>query len=455
MARTAHRADVVVIGAGIAGLASAHELVRSARGVRVAVLEAASRCGGKIQRSTIGPGHVIDVGPDALVTASPAVRQLCADVGLADALVSPTNATVGVCHRGAVRALPAGLVAGVPVSPVALVRSRLLSARGVLRASGDLVAAATAVTSASSVADLVGDRLGEEVLTRLVAPLVEGMYAGDVEYLSAQYATPALFHALSANRSLILGLRRSRAPSLGGLATFAPDGLSALVDALVNSLSGEVDLRTDSPVRLLERGSTGWIATTDEDAWSCEHVVVAVPAQPAARLVAPSYPHQARQLADVRYASVITVTLALPACGEARVAGCVVPRGDQHLVTAFTRLSDRWAHHRLGDTMLVRCSLGRDGDDRAWRMSEEALVARVRDELSSLAHVDASSGEVVVQRWADALPQYGPGHGAMLESVRELEADGLAFVGAAYGGVGIASCIDQASALARRLTLVL
>ncbi|MDE3723870.1 FAD-dependent oxidoreductase [Nocardiopsis sp. N85] len=66
------RCDVVIVGAGVAGLVAAADL--AAWGLDVTVLEAEESVGGRV-RSTVRDGHVLDRGFQVLNTAYPAVRR--------------------------------------------------------------------------------------------------------------------------------------------------------------------------------------------------------------------------------------------------------------------------------------------------------------------------------------------------------------------------------------------
>ena len=61
-----------------------------------------------------------------------------------------------------------------------------------------------------SVAEVIGSRMGQGVVDRLVEPLVGGINAGRADDLSLAATAPQLAEAAAASRSLILGLRRRR-----------------------------------------------------------------------------------------------------------------------------------------------------------------------------------------------------------------------------------------------------
>lgn len=129
--------DVVIIGAGIAGLSAAWELVQ--RGRRPLILEADTRVGGLIRTDTID-GFVVDAGPDALLIQKPAALNLCREVGLGDRLFPTlTPRTAFILRKGRLVKLPEASVLGIPTKVGPFVTTPLFSWGAKMRMGMELV----------------------------------------------------------------------------------------------------------------------------------------------------------------------------------------------------------------------------------------------------------------------------------------------------------------------------
>jgi oxygen-dependent protoporphyrinogen oxidase len=126
-------------------------------------------------------------------------------------------------------------------------------------------------------------------------------------------------------------------------------------------------------------------------------------------------------------------------------SGFLVPRVDGHLLTACTWLSAKWAHLDAGPHTLLRASVGRFGDDQALHLDDGTVVERVQRELADAMGLKHDPIESRVDRWYDAFPQYEVGHAARVMRIQAALHDlpGVAVAGAAYRGIGIASCVQQ------------
>ena len=207
--------DVVVVGGGISGLATAWYILRSQRRLRVVVLESDASAGGKIAGATVA-GQEVDCGPDAFLARVPGGVELASELGLGDDLVAPATGKAWVWSRGKLRALPEGLVLGAPSRLLPLARSGILSPLGMARAALDEVwPRPSASPDDPTVADAIGRHLGREVVERLVDPLLGGINASDCDRLSLASAAPNLVAAAGAPR-LMRALRAAGAAQQRG-----------------------------------------------------------------------------------------------------------------------------------------------------------------------------------------------------------------------------------------------
>ncbi len=462
---------VVVVGGGVSGLTAAHRL--RGLGAAVTVVEASEAPGGKLRASPVA-GVSVDAGAEAVLARRPEALELFSELGLDELVVHPGPGAAAVYSRGRVRPLPKGQLMGVPGDLRALARSGVLSGAGTLRAGLDLVLPRTPVRGDVSVADYVGARMGPEVVDRLVEPLLGGVYAGRADRLSLESTLPQIAPMARRDRSLMHAVRtslrgRGAAPTKAG-PVFASlrGGVAGLVGALAERHADS--LRVGSRVRALERLPEGWgVRLGGDERIACDGVLLACPAPEAARLLAEHAPGASRDLGGVEYASMALVTMALPASAFPEPltgTGFLVPAGEGLTVKAATFSSNKWpwiaeelAAANPGDDLVVlRCSIGRFGEERVLERSDEELTeAAVRD-LTTVTGMAGAPVQTRVTRWNDGLPQYAVGHASLVERVRAdvARSPGLGVCGAVYGGVGVPACVAdarrQADLLAGALT---
>jgi oxygen-dependent protoporphyrinogen oxidase len=450
------RRQVVVVGGGIAGLAAAHRLVGAhgpadhtgTVGPQVTLLEAEDRLGGKI-RTEVFAGRPLDVGAEALLARVPAGLELCHELGLEHDLVAPASDQPYV-WTDRLRPLPPRLMAGVPDGSQAVIGSGILSPAGLARAGLDLIVPARPPTHDVSIGSLVRRRLGDQVLERLIDPLLGGIHAGNCDELSVRATAPQLEAALKARRSLVRGLR-----ALSGGSLPAPTGptfltLSGGLEEMVRTLRERlttVEFRTCSKLQSLDAlpGGGARLTLAGGEILSADHVILAVPAFVAAAVLGEACPAAAAGLEEIPYAAVATIGLSYPVEAFDRPlagSGFLVTRGRGRTITACTWSSAKWPH-LAGDTVLLKCSAGHAGNRAALDLDDEQLIGAVRVDLTQAMNLSAEPLEQRVFRFERALPQYTVGH---LERIARIDAaldwvPGVSLCGAAYRGVGVAACI--------------
>jgi oxygen-dependent protoporphyrinogen oxidase len=451
---------VVVIGAGIGGLAAAHRLL--GRGVRVTVVEASDRVGGKLLPGEIA-GARVDLGAESMLARRPEAVALAREVGLTDRLQPPATATASIWTRGALRPMPKGHVMGVPGTAAAL--SGVLSDEGLHRIERDADLPRTEVGDDVAVGEYVAARLGREVVDRLVEPLLGGVYAGDAYRISMRSAVPQLYQAAKTHDSLteaVRGIqeRAAAAQQTGPVFMGIEGGVGQLPLAVAESARARgAEILTGTPVTELRRsGASGWRIVAGDRVLDADGVIVAVPAPVAAELLRPEAPGAAAELSAVEYASMALITLAyrradieLP-----EGSGFLVPPVDGRTIKASTFASQKWGWiaDENPDVLVLRTSVGRYGETTILERDDTGLVDVSRHDLREATGLEATPLETRVTRWTDGLPQYPVGHHARVARIREHvgKLPGLAVCGAAYDGVGIPATIASAYAAVERLT---
>jgi oxygen-dependent protoporphyrinogen oxidase len=441
---------VLVIGGGLAGLTAAHELTLS--GDEVTVLEAGPVPGGKLRRAEVG-GVVVDVGAESMLNRRPEGVGLARELGLE--VVHPAVQSSRIWTRGQLRPLPRSIM-GVPVDVSELRASGVLTEEGLRRALAEQPG--PAIGADVSVGDLVASRLGDEVVDRLVEPLLGGVYAGNAWRLSARATVPQLVQVAERGPLLGASLPDSDQPVFAGL----PGGLGGLAEALAR----RVHVRTGATARELLLADAGFAVVvgpaTAPERIDADAVVLATPAPATARLLAGVAPAAAAELAAVEHASVVVVTLAFPAAAfstgsTSGSSGFLVPPVDGRAIKASTFSFAKWgwvreagAQHGL---VHLRTSLGRHGEEATLQRADDELVALSLGDLAEAAGITATPVDVHVQRWGGGLPQYAVGHLDRVERVRAAVArvPRLALCGAAYDGVGVPAVIASARRAAAAL----
>lgn len=290
-----------IVGAGLTGLALAHELAR--RGIEHVVLEAADRPGGVI-RSERRDGKVLEHGPQR-ARMTPGLAALVAELGLEDEVVyAPEGLPLYVYAGGALRR--------VPFSPRELWASDLLSPRGKLRLLLEPLTAAP--RDDERVAGVLTRKLGREAYERMVGPLYGGLYASDPADMVVGLSLRHVLREFGIRRSFLSPLLRRRGSVAAPAACSFAGGLQALTDALHAANAGAIRLGT--PARaLVPRGSGAWTIELDAGRVDARAIVLTCPAPAAAALLGGAAPDVAARLQRLAYNPLAIVHLDVPRSG--------------------------------------------------------------------------------------------------------------------------------------------
>jgi oxygen-dependent protoporphyrinogen oxidase len=471
---------VLIIGGGIAGLATAYELHR--RSVPFLLLEDRPRAGGVVLSEEVD-GFVLDAGPDSLLVQKPDGIKLCQELGLGDRLVPTTPPRLAYIQRGGrLYQLPAASVLGIPTQWRPFVQTGLFSWAGKIRMSAEMFVPARTEDTDESIGAFMRRRFGGEATDYLAEPLLAGIHAGDVDRLSIRALFPRFVDAERAHGSLLRAFRRPAsasarpaptgsqpgtaaahrfpggAPPGGGDGAFRslPGGLSELIRALVAVLPADA-LRLKTRVTRLARTGGDYVVTTDAgEMFRAPRVVLATPAFATAPIVRALDGRLADLCADIPYASAATVALAFDRASVRHPlngSGFVVPKVEGTGILAGSWLSSKWPNRAPEGRVLMRTFLGGARDPHAIELDDAAMVTRSLQALTPLVGIIAPPLFTRVYRWERANAQHEVGHLDRMAAIdRALTAHpGLYVTGSAYRGVGIPDCVGDGRATGRAI----
>ncbi len=439
---------MVIIGSGLAGLTAAVALKET--GVSVTVLEKSDRAGGAV-RTEQDHGFFLEFGPNT-IQSTPNLINLVHTLGLESQLLIKSPRTPRyVLHNGALHA--------VPLSPLMLFTSSLLTLRGKLRLLREPFVPFDESNHEETLLAFAKRRLGEEVTDRLIAPFVSGVWAGDVSKLSAWSAFPKLHEWEKNFGSLLKGMLRSGKPKASratprGLVSFR-QGIETLTKEMAARIGNE--LRTNFSVSDLRPTKTGWEVSGSSHTLSATHVILAAPAKESARIVHPLSPAAAEALREIRYAPVAVLHFGFRKnqIGSPKEGfGYLVAPTENSDILGCLWSSNLFPERAPDDHVLWTVFMGGDANASLLRLSDDELKRRALENLRPTMKLTGEPVFARLTRHAEAIPQYTIGHAERLRKLKEAEQNypGLSFVGNYRGGISVGDVVNAALALAAKIS---
>ncbi len=456
---------LVIVGGGPSGLAAAWkasaEAQRAGAALEVVVLEADAKVGGKA-RTEFAHGLLIETGPQGFLDDQPVLREMIDACGLTGEVLGPEPAANRrYIYRG-------GRLRELQRSPLAFAKSGLLGPLGLARlalepltprrryeppagnAGGGAAATGgypeTGGGEDESLFDFAARRMGRQAATRLISPVVLGIFAGDARKLSAAAAFPRLVAMEQAHGSLFKAMRagRRRGVPPPGHRTFRR-GIQALPRA-VAELPG-IEVRCNRPATSVERGADGGFTVTSTGGpLTADAVIVAADLPAAADLVAGVSAAAADELQQIESPPMAVVHTAFDASAAAHIEpayGFLVARGEGIRMLGCQYETATFGGRSPEDRFLARSMYGGSVDPEAADLGDAQLVELTLRELRRTVGIDATPTYTSIARWPHAIPQYAPGHP---QRVARIEAaldpiDGIYLAGNVLHGVGLSRAI--------------
>lgn len=448
---------VAIVGGGLAGLSAAYELQRN--GSAFTLYEQSHRLGGIVD-TVRQDGFVIERGPDGWVTEKPWARELAVELGLEDELITSNDheRITWVLQGGTLLPMPDNMRMMVPESVDSILQSPLfgeaarIAYRSEEQRAEELKAAAP--DHDESVASFIQRHFGDEVLRVIGAPLLGGVFGGDVYQLSVRAVMPAFVQMEREYGSLIQALAAKRAQRgnrpASPVFTSLKSGTGTLVERMAETLPAE-SVRLNTGVKDITRTANGWRIHGED----FDHLMLALPVHHAARLMAATDARMAELIVQPTSSAIIVGFGYAP--GNAPTIpqgfGFLSPEGEQCKLLAGTFSDQKFTHRVPEGGKSLRAFFGGKEAEALQNESDDVIIAAATREMEGVLGALPTPALVFARRLSRSLPQYGVGHGErMAELQGRVDAVGaLHLLGNGYRGVGLPDLIRDGRAAAREL----
>ena len=417
--------------------------------VDVTVLEAGEQAGGHARTIDEG-GWVVERGPNGFLDRAPDTMALIDELQLQSRVVeaNPAARRRFILNGGALRQ--------VPESPPALLTSDAIGWRGKLRLMREPWASAPPLDKDETVFEFAERRLGREAAETFVDTAVAGISAGDSRALSVRSQFPILKEWELAHGSLLKAVlaRQKEGRPRARLLSF-DRGLGVLTSAIAAQLGDAV--RPNARIERLERNGNGWrMGLAGGSSCDADHVVLAMPAHTAARVVSGLDPSLSSSLVSIPYADLSVVALGYRASAVTAPLngyGYLVTRNEDLSTLGVLWESSIFPHRAPDGSVLLRVMLGGARRPEVSAFDDESVAALAAREATKVLGISGRPHRYWVFRWPSAIAQYTVGHDTRTAAMRQAVAAhrGLRICGTAYDGVSFNDAIQSARRTAREL----
>lgn len=446
---------VVVVGGGITGLCTMHYLQKQKKeknlDIKLILIEKNEYLGGKIH-SEYNQGFIMETGADSIVARHKSVMPLVQELGLENDLVYNGTGISYIYTNNTLHAIPADSVFGIPTSIESLNKSTLVSEKGKKEALKDLELPNDHFTKDSSIGDFLEYFLGKELVEKQIAPVLSGVYSGDLYKLTMASTLPYLLDYKEQYGSIIKGFGANREQFQNAadkkFISFK-SGLSKLIDRLEETLTDVEFVKGVATTNVVKKDDQYICSFDRHEDIVADFVVLSTPHAVTSNILKDKEVDE--ELNTIHNASIIAIYVGfnipdqkLPADGT----GYIVSKNSDVKCNACTWTSRKWKHTSKSGNLLIRMFYKSSNPifNEMKDLNKEELTAIALEDIKKSLKLDGKPAVVNVTKWNDLMPVYGMGHAETVKTLNEqLEEkySNVILAGCSYYGVGIGNCIKN------------
>lgn len=454
---------VLVVGGGITGLSAMYYLQKENRerqlGLRLVLVEANDYLGGKIHTVT-KDDLLMETGADSIVARNKNVLPFVKELNLEEEIVYNATGTSYIHTQNKLLEIPKDSIFGIPMTLEALFTSELLSTRGKLEALKDLFRTKSSFTRESSIGEFLEYYLGKEIVEKQIAPVLAGVYSGNIYSLTMGSTLPYLLEYKEQYGSIIRGLGKNK-ESFQSAANKKfisfKDGLSTIIDRLEKVLE-DVSIRKGIAVTRINKEADQYkVQLSNGEEEVADMVVLSTPHNVTQHILRKDELNPV--FSKLKNSSNITLYLSydisddeLPKDGT----GFIVAGDSDIVCNACTWTSRKWKHTSKNNQLLLRLFYKKTNPayERLNSLTEEELIQEARKDIERSLGITSKPKSYEVTKWTNAMPVYSLEHKQAVEQLSQdlaLLYPNVHLAGCSYYGVGIAACIANGEETAKKI----
>jgi len=437
---------IAIVGGGISGLATAFYIKQMAPEISITLFEKDEQLGGKMKTKEL-EGFLFEEGSNGFLSNKPDTLELVKSSGCDDILIrSDDNARVRFIYKDALHRLPE--------SPMAFLKSPLLTCKGKIRVATEYFRSAKTDDSDETLQSFGYRRVGREMTDTFLDAMVAGIFASSPDKISVKSAFPAVAKLEKEYGGLFKGMlaKRKKEAGPGGVLMSFRGGVSSFINRLASCI--DIDIKTSLHVKKIEKKDDSYLLEVDGKIESFDKLILSTPAYESAKMLKQVDSELSKMLDSIEYSPISIVGLGYNELShDLKGFGLLTTSSAKKEILGVLWDSSIFTDRApLGKKSLRVMIGGQRNPDLALKSDEELLKIALCGVKETMG-LDVTPDVSYVKRYKRGIPNYRVGHLDSMEKLfdRLKEHKGLYLSSNAYFGVGLNDCVGNSKKMAEQV----
>lgn len=435
------KTHTIILGAGITGLSTAHFLSKKTEDFLV--IEKNNKVGGNIHSQNL-TGFKVENGPNTVLINNPSIQQLIKDCKLENDLIYPNESTKNNRY-----VLKQGKLQILPKKPIDILSTPILNWYEKISIIKDFFISKH--NKNTSVSSFITKRFGKAVLNHFFEPFLTGIYAGDIDKMSAKHTLKKIWHLEQKYGSVIKGIKQQKNISNPSIFNFS-NGLSHLTETIAKNI--EKKLLLNQEIKHIKKLKNEYIITTNKNTIQSKRIISTIPAFSLSSII--EHKGLTEALNAIQYVPVDVFHFGFEkkkVKNQSQGFGVLTKPSDKKHFLGILFNNRIFPHVCSDDKDLFTVIVGGSKQSQLCQLPIEKLKPIILNEVKELLKCTADPIFSNHIKYKNGIPQYDLNHDEILNEIKEFENDNTNFhiLGNYLNGVSVSDCIRYAHILVKKI----